>query len=174
MSLSDSEQRSELRSGPRLGLIWAQTPAGVIGSGGTIPWHVPEDFAHFKRTTLGSAVIMGRRTWDSLPDRARPLPDRRNIVVTRNAEWRADGAERAGSLAAALQLAGEERVWVIGGGELYREAIGAAEVLVVTEIDLDVPGDTFAPATAGFSGTVGEWQTSRTGIRYRFATLTHG
>ncbi|NQX26639.1 dihydrofolate reductase [Microbacteriaceae bacterium VKM Ac-2854] len=156
----------------QLGLIWAQTPAGVIGDAGTIPWHVPEDFAHFKRATLGSAVIMGRRTWDSLPDRARPLPDRRNIVVSRNAGWHADGAERAGSLAEALQLAGAAPVWVIGGGELYREAIAEADVLEVTEIDLDVPGDTVAPSTDGWSGIPGEWQTSRTGVRYRFSTLT--
>lgn len=158
----------------RLGLIWAQTPSGVIGSDGTIPWHVPEDFAHFKRTTLGSTVIMGRRTWDSLPDRARPLPDRRNIVVSRNGEWSAAGAERAGSLAEALRLAGDEPVWVIGGGQLYREAIAAADVLEVTEIDLDVPGDTVAPPTEGWTGDVGEWLLSRTGIRYRFSTLTRG
>lgn len=160
--------------GSELGLIWAQTPTGVIGSGGGIPWHVPEDFAHFKEATLGSAVIMGRRTWDSLPERFRPLPGRRNIVVTRNAEWAAEGAERAGSLDAALALASGEPVWVIGGGELYREAIARADVLEVTEIDLDVDGDTYAPDVAGWSGATGEWQTSRTGIRYRFRTLRRG
>jgi dihydrofolate reductase len=97
----------------KLGLVYAQSRNGVIGHGGSLPWHLPEDLAHFKRTTLGAPVIMGRKTWESLPPRFRPLPGRRNIVITRDAHWHAGGAERAGSLDEALALgAGAETVWV--------------------------------------------------------------
>ncbi|GAA1934005.1 dihydrofolate reductase [Microbacterium aoyamense] len=155
-----------------IGLVWAESRGGVIGADGGMPWHVPEDLAHFKEVTMGAPVVMGRRTWESFPDRFRPLPGRRNIVVTRNAEWSADGAEHAASLADALALAGDGRVWVIGGGALFREAISRADLLEVTELDLDVPGDTFAPPRDGWSVVdEGEWMTSRTGIRYRFLRL---
>ena len=83
---------------PQVGLIWAQARGGVIGKDGVMPWHLPEDLAHFKRTTLSHPVIMGRRTWDSVPPRFRPLPERRNIVVTRQGDWHQIGAERASSL----------------------------------------------------------------------------
>ena len=157
-----------------LGLIWAEAHGGVIGADGGIPWHVPEDLAHFKAVTMGAPVIMGRRTWDSLPDRFRPLPGRRNIVVTRQPDWAAQGAERAGSLERALALGGDGDVWLIGGGELFAEAIGRADVLEVTRLDLTVQGDAFAPAasgwiTAGADPATG-WHTSRTGIPYRFLT----
>lgn len=160
----------------RVGLVWAEARDGIIGAGGTMPWHVPEDLAHFKAVTLGSPVIMGRRTWESFPDRFRPLPGRRNIVVTRNAEWADAGAERAGSLDEALALAADaETVWVIGGGQVYREAIDRADVLEVTELDLRVDGDTRAPDRADWQQAAADpaegWHTSRTGIRYRFLTL---
>src|SRR3954449_11435566 len=97
-----------------LALIAAVARNGVIGDRGGMPWRLPEDLQHLRRTTLGHPVVMGRRTWDSLPDRFRPLPGRRNVVVTRDPDWHADGAERAGSLAEALALAGAvERVFVI-------------------------------------------------------------
>ncbi|MEE1782803.1 dihydrofolate reductase [Streptomyces sp. SP17BM10] len=161
----------------RIGLIWAQTPDGVIGADNTMPWHLPEDLEHFKATTLGHPVVMGRRTWESLPPRFRPLPGRRNIVVTRNPQWAADGAHRAGSLEEALRLAAtapgaDGETWVIGGGQLYRAAIDHADTLSVTEIDLSVDGDTRAPAI-GPAWTVAEDhgpQTSRTGLRYRIRT----
>lgn len=159
----------------RVGLIWAEAHGGVIGAAGGMPWHVPEDMAHFRAATTGAPVVMGRRTWESFPDRFRPLPGRRNIVVTRDDGWSAPGAERAASLDAALDLAGEGRpdtIWVIGGGQLYRAAIGRADVLEVTELDLDVAGDTTAPDTAGWRVAASDpdagWHTSRTGIRYRF------
>ncbi|WP_439594060.1 dihydrofolate reductase [Microbacterium sp.] len=155
-----------------IGLVWAEGRGGVIGADGGMPWHVPEDLAHFKAVTIGSPVVMGRRTWESFPDRFRPLPGRRNIVVTRNAEWSADGAESAASLDEALALAGDDRVWVIGGGALFREAIARADLLEVTELDLDVDGDTFAPSRAGWVvSDEGEWMPSRTGVRYRFLRL---
>lgn len=155
---------------PRIGLIWAEAHDGVIGADGGMPWHVPEDLAHFREITLGTPVIMGRRTWESFPDRFRPLPGRRNIVVTRNPEWGADGAETAADLDEAIGLAGDaETVWVIGGGELYRSAIGRADVLEVTELDLEVDGDTRAPSRDGWPVVEhGGWEQSRSGIRYRF------
>ena len=152
-----------------VGLVWAEARGGVIGSEGGMPWHVPEDLAHFKEVTLGAPVIMGRRTWESFPARFRPLPGRHNIVVTGNDEWTDAGATRAASLDDALAAAGEGRVWVIGGGGLFREAIGDADLLEVTELDLTVDGDTFAPPRDGWEPVaVGEWRVSRSGIRYRF------
>lgn len=163
---------------PRIGLIWAEAHGEVIGAAGGMPWHVPEDLAHFKRTTDGAPVVMGRRTWDSLPPRFRPLPGRANIVVTRQPDWAADGAVRAGSVDEALALAAsdaDDLVWVIGGAELFARTVDAADLLVVTELDLDVDGDTFAPErTADWHPVAVDpptgWHTSRTGIRYRFRT----
>ena len=161
---------------PKIGLIWAEAHHGVIGAGGVMPWHVPEDLAHFKQVTLGSPVMMGRKTWDSLPERFRPLPGRENIVVTRNAEWSAEGARSAGSIDDALALAGAsdpEWIWVIGGAELFSRFIDRADRLEVTELDLDVPGDTYAPSVdlswrlADADPEVGA-HVSRAGIGYRF------
>lgn len=150
-----------------VGLIWAQAEGGVIGAQGGMPWNVPEDLAHFKEVTLGSPVIMGRKTWDSLPERFRPLPDRENIVVTRQQDWAADGARRAATVIDAVR--GQEKVWIIGGAEIFRQVIADADRLEVTELDLQVDGDAFAPSTEGWRLVdEGEWQTSRTGIRYRF------
>lgn len=140
----------------RVGLVWAQARGGAIGRDGQMPWHVPEDLAHFKRVTHGSPVVMGRHTWESLPERFRPLPGRANIVVTRDParipDLTAAGAMTAPSLEDALEqarqlrTAGTETVWVIGGGQLYRSALPLADELVVTRLDLDIPdADTFAP-----------------------------
>jgi dihydrofolate reductase len=127
-------------------LVAAVARNGVIGRDGVIPWRIPEDVAHFKELTTGHAVVMGRRTWDSLPERFRPLPGRRNVVVTRNADWRADDAERAGSIDEALALLGDdERVFVIGGADIYAEALPLADEMFLTEIDDEVAGDTFFP-----------------------------
>ena len=129
-----------------LGLIWARARNGVIGRDNAMPWHLPEDLAHFKATTLGCPVIMGRKTWDSLPPRFRPLPGRRNVVVTRQDDWHADGAERAASLEQALaSCADSPRVWVTGGAELYRLALPHADIVEVTVIDQDFEGDAYAP-----------------------------
>ena len=168
--MSDAPGEGGAGARTRVGLIWAEAHGGVIGADGGMPWHVPEDLAHFREKTTGAPVIMGRRTWESFPERFRPLPGRRNIVVTRDDAWHADGAERAGSLPAALAIAAEaETVWVIGGGGLFREAMDAADVLEVTELDLAVDGDTHAPSRAGWPVTsAGPWQLSRTGVRYRF------
>ena len=131
----------------KLSLVAAVARGRVIGRGGTLPWHLPEDMARFRELTMGHPVVMGRRTWDSLPDRFRPLPGRRNVVVTRNGRWADDGAERAGSLEDALELLeGTPQAFVIGGGELFAEALLVADELLLTEIDLEVEGDTFFPS----------------------------
>jgi dihydrofolate reductase len=154
----------------RIGLIWAEAKGGVIGDAGSIPWHLPEDLAHFKQITLGGAVIMGRRTWDSLPERFRPLAGRRNIVITRQPQWRAEGATVVHSLTEALAAAAPDPVWIIGGGDIYRQAMPLAARLEVTEVDLEAGGDTVAPAVGARFVQVDatEWLTSRTGLRYRF------
>jgi dihydrofolate reductase len=161
----------------RTGLIWAQAHGGVIGAHGGMPWSVPEDMAHFRQVTTGCPVVMGRRTWESFPERFRPLPGRRNIVITHDDAWHADGAERCGSLDAALALAADASAdaawtWVIGGGQVYRESIDRADRLEVTELDLEVDGDTTAPGLDGWRLVTADpadgWHMSRSGIRYRF------
>ena len=152
-----------------VGLIWAEAQGGVIGAEGGLPWHVPEDLAHFKATTMGDPVIMGRKTWDSLPERFRPLPGRENVVITRTQDWQAEGARRAATLEDAVR--GYDRVWIIGGAEIFAQVIGEADRLAVTEIDLEVDGDAFAPPKDGWRlVSEGDWETSGTGIRYRFLT----
>ena len=157
----------------RLNLIYAHANGGVIGAQGDMPWHLPEDLAHFKATTLGAPVIMGRKTWDSIPERFRPLPGRRNVVITRQTDWQAPGAEVAGSLDAALQVRRDEaEVWVMGGAQIYAQAAPLAQRAVITEIDLDVEGDAFAPQLDASWRELerGETQTSKTGLNYRFVT----
>ncbi|WP_241385820.1 dihydrofolate reductase [Rhodococcus sp. CH91] len=151
-------------------LVWAQARGGVIGRDNTIPWHIPEDLAFFKDATMGKPVIMGRLTWDSLPPRFRPLPGRRNVVVTRNGEWSAEGAETATSLDEALALAGDGEVVVIGGGQIYAQAMPFATRLLVTEVDLDIDGDATAPPIGPEWSAVetGERQVSAKGIGFRW------
>lgn len=156
-----------------ISLVAAVARGGVIGRDGGLPWTIPEDMARFKALTTGHAVVMGRRTWDSLPERFRPLPDRRNVVVTRSAEWEADGAERASSLEDALRLLdGADRVFVIGGGEIYAAALPSADELLLTEIHLDVDGDVFFPEfdRAEFEETSREESRSCTGMDFAFVT----
>ena len=132
---------------PTLSLIAALARHNVIGLNNTLPWHLPEDLKHFREITTGKAVIMGRKTWDSLPPRFRPLPGRRNIVLSRDATLILAGAEVVGSLAAALALLGaDDEAIVIGGAELYRQALPLAERLYLTRIDAEFDGDAFFPA----------------------------
>ena len=129
-----------------LKLIYARSRNGVIGRDGQLPWHLPADLAHFKQTTLGQAVVMGRKTWDSLPERFRPLPGRTNIVITRQTDWHAPGALVAHSLEQAMSLCpAPGPLWVIGGAEIYAQALPLASTVVVTEIDVEVQGDAHAP-----------------------------
>jgi dihydrofolate reductase len=157
----------------RIVLVAAVARGGVIGRAGTVPWRLPEDLAHFRQLTIGHPVVMGRKTWDSLPQGFRPLPGRRNIVVTRNAAWHGEGAERAGSLDDALRLVDDaERVFVVGGGELYASALPLADELLLTEIDAETEGDTFFPSWEGmsFEEVSREHNTSETGIPFSFVT----
>jgi dihydrofolate reductase len=156
----------------KVGLIYARAGNGVIGKAGVLPWHLPEDLAHFKRVTMGAPVIMGRKTWESLPPRFRPLPGRRNVVVTRNAGWNSPGGERVSSLQDALALiAGEPHVWVIGGAEIFAQALPLAHVIEVTEIERDFDGDVYAPALGPeWIESHRERHHSSTGLDYSFVT----
>jgi dihydrofolate reductase len=113
-----------------------------IGVDNKLPWHLPEDLAHFKRVTLGHPIIMGRKTFDSI---GRPLPKRRNIVVTRNPEWRHEGVDAVTSLADALALVGDEPASIIGGAQVFNESMALADRMIVTEIDHSFACDTFFP-----------------------------
>jgi len=152
-----------------VGLVWAQSTSGVIGRGGDIPWRVPEDLARFKQLTIGHTVVMGRRTWESLPAKVRPLPGRRNVVLSRQTDFMADGAEVVDSLEQALT---EPETWVIGGAQVYLLALPRATRCEVTEVDIDLPrddDDALAPMLdETWLGETGEWRLSRSGLRYRF------
>ena len=157
-----------------LALIAAIDRQGAIGRRGGLLWHESEDQKHFRRVTMGCPVIMGRKTWDSLPVRFRPLPGRRNLVVTRQAQWSAAGAERAASLDDALARAAPAKTaFVIGGGELYALALPRADELVLTEIDTAfADADTFFPAfdRMRFVEAARETRTAADGMRYAFVT----
>lgn len=157
-----------------LSLIWAQARGGVIGRDGAMPWHLPEDLARFRRLTSGHPVLMGRATWDALPARFRPLPGRENLVLTRSDRWSAPGATVVHGFDAARRALAGRDAWVIGGGQVYAGLVDVADRLEVTEIDLDVPGDAFAPAvdparwTPDAVDPADGWHTSATGLRYRY------
>jgi dihydrofolate reductase len=160
------------KSGPALALIAALDRRRAIGRGGGLLWQEREDQKHFRAATMGCPVIMGRKTWDSLPARFRPLPGRRNIVVTRNADWWAAGADAARSLDEALGLVADApKVFVIGGGALYALALPRADELVLTEIDTVFDdADTFFPAidTAAFHEVQRDAHVAADGTRYAF------
>ncbi len=155
-----------------VGLIWAQAANGVIGCDGGLPWHLPEDLAHFRTTTHDNTVVMGRRTWESLPAKVRPLPGRANIVLTNQSGWAAPGAATAHSFTEALDLATGD-VWVIGGATVYAAALDHADKLVVTELLASFPGDVHAPAlTPVWQRRESDctWRRSSSGLHYRFIT----
>lgn len=129
-------------TGQEIFLVVAVTQNGVIGAGGTLPWHIPADLRHFKTLTMGLPMVMGRKTFDSLPGM---LPGRRHIVITRDPSWQADGAEAAGGLENALKLANAAKVAVIGGAEIFALALPLASRIELTEIKADIPGDTLMP-----------------------------
>ena len=131
--------------GPRITLVAAVAGNGVIGASGGIPWRIPEDFAHFKRVTLGHTLVMGRATYDTI---GRPLPGRTTVVLTRDPDWRAEGVHVAHSLDEALTLAGdlEGDVMVAGGAEVYAAALPVADAQVLTEVHLRPEGDVRYPA----------------------------
>ena len=152
----------------RLHLIWAQSCSGIIGRDNGIPWRLPEDQARFKELTMGQTVVMGRLTWESLPAKVRPLPGRRNVVITRDAGFVADGADVVTAPPADLDA------WVIGGAQIYAQTLPSADRCEVTEIDVDLEpaeGDALAPLLDdSWAGAAGEWLTSASGLRYRFCS----
>ena len=156
----------------KLHLIYARAANGVIGTNGTLPWHLPEDLAHFKRTTLGCPVIMGRKTWDSLPPRFRPLPGRLNIVITRQSGWQAEGAVATPSLEAALHACPpDDDIWVIGGAQLFEQALPLASAAVVTEIEAEFDGDVSAPRFGpDWAEVRRERHVAASGLPYSFVT----
>jgi dihydrofolate reductase len=162
----------------QLHLVFARAANGVIGYNNTLPWHLPEDMAHFKRTTLGCPVIMGRKTWDSLPPKFRPLPGRLNVVVSRQPDWQAPGALGAGSVAQAVQLCATHasapaHAWVIGGAQIYAQALPLASTAVVTEIDAVFEGDAFAPSFGpDWVETSREAHVAANGLAFSFVTYT--
>lgn len=157
----------------RLNLIFARARNGVIGRDNAMPWHLPEDLAHFKRTTLGCPVLMGRKTWESLPPRYRPLPGRINAVLTRNENFNEMGTQRFTSMREALSFLSEyPEVWVMGGAQIYAQALPLAQRVVVTEIDADFEGDAFAPTLGPeWRETQREHHVAANGLPFSFVTL---
>lgn len=159
----------------RVNLIFARASNGVIGKDNALPWHLPEDMAHFRNLTSGAPVIMGRKTWDSLPLKFRPLPNRVNVVVTRQSAWSADGAVRVGSLSDAIthcEQLGAPEVWVMGGAQIYEEAVPLSQRAIITEIHQAYDGDAFAPAFGSdWLETSRESHTSKNGLQFSFVTL---
>ncbi|MEJ3655996.1 dihydrofolate reductase [Actinomycetes bacterium KLBMP 9759] len=151
-----------------IGLVWAQSANGVIGRDGTLPWHIPEDMKRFRELTAGATVLMGRRTWESLPPRFRPLPGRRNLVLSRTPQ---EGVETFPDLDSALAAASGD-VWVIGGAAIYSAALPIADRIEVTEVRETFDGDTFAPDVGREPDSAGEWQESSSGLHYRYLTYT--
>jgi dihydrofolate reductase len=152
-----------------LTLVLAMDAQRGIGVDNRLPWHIPEDLAHFKRVTLGQPIIMGRKTFDSI---GRPLPGRRNIVVTRNPDWRHDGVETAGSLDDAVRLAGDGAASIIGGAQIFAEALPVADRMIVTEIEHTYRCDTFFPPIDGAHWRVVDRVPGRTadGVAFSFVT----
>ena len=153
-------------------MIFARAANGVIGNNNAMPWHLPEDLAHFKKLTLGSPVIMGRKTWDSLPPKFRPLPGRVNVVITRQSDWQAHGAQTAGSLPNALALCqAASDVWIIGGAQIYALAEALASRIEVTDIAQHFEGDAFAPQLGpGWVESARQAHISASGLPFSFVT----
>ncbi len=157
-----------------INMIFARSANGVIGKNNALPWHLPEDLAHFKKLTLGSPVIMGRKTWDSLPPKFRPLPGRTNVVVTRQTDWHPEGAQTVGSLQDALTFCqASSTVWIIGGAQVYAQAEPLASRIEVTHIYKDFVGDAFAPTLGPqWVPSQHEDHTSSNGLNFSFITYT--
>ena len=156
----------------RIHMIFARAANGVIGRDNTIPWRLPEDMARLKRLTTGWPVIMGRKTWDSLPVKFRPLPGRTNIVITRQPDWKDTGAETAASLTDALALcASSDEVWILGGAQIYAQAMPLANRIEVTEIAETIEGDAYAPPLGPeWREAAREDHVSANGMKFSFIT----
>lgn len=156
---------------PLIQIVVAYARNRVIGRDNDLPWRLPGDLAHFKRATMGCPIIMGRKTWESL---GRPLPGRLNVVISRNRAYAAEGATLCASLEDALRACTDApRACVIGGEQLFRDALPVTDEIIATEIDAEVEGDTFFPEIEA-----GDWeeterlpQPEENGLRYDFVTL---
>jgi len=159
---------------PLVTLVVAYAANRAIGRDNALPWHLPADFAHFKRTTMGHPIVMGRKTWETL---GRPLPGRHNVVVTRNPDYQAPGATVAASLPQALAACGQVvRICVIGGAQIYTQALPLADEIIATEVKTEVDGDAFFPSLPA-----GQWrevvrlpQPEENGYAYDFVTYARG
>ena len=155
----------------QISIIVAMDAQRGIGINNTLPWRLPEDLAHFKRLTTGHPIIMGRKTFESI---GRPLPNRRNIVITRNPDWRHEGAETVDSIEAAIALAGDVPAFIIGGAEIYRQSLALADQLIITEIAQTFACDAFFPAfeASQWQEVAREPHTSEVAeLQYSFVTL---
>ncbi len=165
--------KNKMRS--RISIIAAIGKNRALGLRGKLLWHIPDDMRRFKELTSGHPVIMGRRTWESIPEKFRPLPMRANILITRNTSYRAEGAEVCRSLEEALNAAegapGAEEVFIIGGGEIYALALPYANKLYLTLVDDEVQGDTFFPEYANEFTVVSTQDCQQNKPPYRFVTL---
>ncbi len=164
-----------------LGLVWAQSVDGVIGVDGTLPWHLPEDMAHFRDVTAGALVVMGRATWASLPQRFRPLPGRVNVVLSRTPGLELAGATVVPSVAEVLDVVGRAKrpAWVVGGGQVYAAFEPFADRAEVTEVDVRLGDGTRAPTLGDHWDVAGRdpaegWASSTGGLRYRFVAWRRG
>ena len=150
-------------------LIVAVDRGFAIGKDGDLPWRLPADLAHFKRATLGATVIMGRKTFDSI---GRPLPKRENIVITRQVDWEAEGCIRAGNLDQAIRLASSDPVYVIGGGEIYAQAMQLADRMIITHVDTEISdADTFFPQVDETQWKISGQRTHEADERNRFSMV---
>jgi dihydrofolate reductase len=162
-------------------MVWAQAAGGVIGADGALPWHLPEDLRLFRALTLGCTVVMGRRTWESLPPRVRPLPGRRNVVLSSTLDPAELGVTVARSVddVLALDQGSDADTWVIGGGGVYGAFLPHADEVVVTEVDVELPGDTWAPQldpswVLGTRVPETGWSESTAGLRFRVSQWRRG
>jgi dihydrofolate reductase len=172
LGTSAHSRQSGAMDTPRITLVVARAQNGVIGRGGKLPWHIPADLKRFKALTMGSAMVMGRKTFESLPGL---LPGRRHIVLTRDRDWSAQGAEVGHGVDEVLQLAGADRVSVIGGAEIFGLFLPIADWLELTDVLADVDGDTFLPdprASGEWRETWSEDHPAEDGrLPFRFVTL---
>jgi dihydrofolate reductase len=161
----------------KVGLIWAQNSDRVIGLNGQMPWHIPEDLKHFNEITSGSNVIMGRSTWFSLPERFRPLPNRRNMVLSSDPAFHVEGGETFTSFELALNAVESDWVWAMGGSRIYEAALSFADRIEVTQVNMpNIEADTFAPVIPARFTNVSreqEWlASSQSDFEYKFETYT--
>lgn len=161
---------------PRISIIVAHSKNMVIGKGNELIWEIPDDHARFKKITIGHPVIMGRKTWESIPPKFRPLPGRTNFVVTRDGLYKASGATVTTSLDDALTQAesapGSEEIFIVGGGEIYKQALPLTDRLYITLVNKDVDGDTFFPEYSNlFSKKISEEHKEFEGLKYSYVVL---